>query len=420
MVTGEEFLRDLREALNHLYDPDYLRHSPLATIFGVDGRFDTPAAVQRVLTEAIESLKPHGATQSQAPTWRVYDLLFYRYVQQAGQQEVADQLGVSVRQLRREQHAALETLAYELWDAFDLSEKTPGTAKPEERASATGDPTEEIIEELGWLKQKAPDTVTSLDEVITSVVNLATRLSEQHKVQLTTDTPEEIPNLAAHPIAVRQMLLNLVSVAISRATDGEISLRARHAHFDVELDVQGEPNTSDGTVKPLSDSEDRNLQVAEQLAKMSGGQLTLKSPTPGFSAVLRLPAAQQVPVLILDDNVDTLQLLQRYTSGTRYQAIVTQRPDTLISLAAVHRPAAIVLDVMMPEVDGWEMIGRLLQHPDTSDVPLVVCSILAQAELARSLGVAAYLQKPVSRQTFLDALDQHAHPQRREPARGSR
>ena len=59
----------------------------------------------------------------------------------------------------------------------------------------------------------------------------------------------------------------------------------------------------------------------------------------------------------------------------------------------------------MPHVDGWEILGRLKQHPATKDIPIVVCTILAQQELALSLGASGFLRKPVSRQAFLSALD---------------
>jgi len=107
MLTNEQFLKHLRDALNHLYDPDRLRRNPLATLFGLADRFDTPRVLQRVLTEAIQSLEPKADEPTRSHSRRIYDLLLYRYVQQFSQQEVADQLGVSVRHLRREQHAAL-------------------------------------------------------------------------------------------------------------------------------------------------------------------------------------------------------------------------------------------------------------------------------------------------------------------------
>jgi CheY-like chemotaxis protein len=65
----------------------------------------------------------------------------------------------------------------------------------------------------------------------------------------------------------------------------------------------------------------------------------------------------------------------------------------------------IVLDVMMPRIDGWEMLGRLRSNRATSHVPVIVCTIMAQEELALSLGAAGFLKKPVTRQDFLAALD---------------
>jgi len=63
------------------------------------------------------------------------------------------------------------------------------------------------------------------------------------------------------------------------------------------------------------------------------------------------------------------------------------------------------VDVMMPGVDGWELLGRLRQHPLTGHIPIVVCTVLTQEELALSLGASDFLPKPVARQAFLEALD---------------
>ncbi len=60
-MNREQFLDALRIALNHLYDPDALRRSPLAAAFGVADRLDTPAALQKILTSAIASLRPSPA-----------------------------------------------------------------------------------------------------------------------------------------------------------------------------------------------------------------------------------------------------------------------------------------------------------------------------------------------------------------------
>jgi CheY-like chemotaxis protein len=64
-----------------------------------------------------------------------------------------------------------------------------------------------------------------------------------------------------------------------------------------------------------------------------------------------------------------------------------------------------VLDVMMPEVDGWKVLAQLRQHPATADLPILVCTILPQEEIALDMGASGFHSKPVTRQQFLAALD---------------
>jgi CheY-like chemotaxis protein len=65
----------------------------------------------------------------------------------------------------------------------------------------------------------------------------------------------------------------------------------------------------------------------------------------------------------------------------------------------------IVLDVMMPGVDGWELLQRIRHAPELEAVPVVVCSVLKDADLAEALGAAAFVNKPVLRQSFITALE---------------
>ena len=145
--------------------------------------------------------------------------------------------------------------------------------------------------------------------------------------------------------------------------------------------------------------------MARRLVNVYGGKLTLSSSEAPFAAWLILPALERLLVLAIENNEDALQLLKRYTSGTRYRLVGTRDPEEALSLVEKTSPGIIVLDVMMPEVDGWDLLGRLRQHPFTAQVPIVVCTIRAQAEVALSLGASDLLWKPVSQQTFLGALD---------------
>ena len=77
-----------------------------------------------------------------------------------------------------------------------------------------------------------------------------------------------------------------------------------------------------------------------------------------------------------------------------------------IRLAQELVPHAILLDVMMPEIDGWEVLQTLRTNTQTAAIPVVVCSIFNDPDLAYSLGASLVLSKPVSRDAVLGALRQ--------------
>ena len=402
-LTREQFLKHLRDALNHLRDPNYLRQSPLAATCGVANQPDTPAALRRILTDAVKSLKPEADEPPQSPAWRLYESLFYRYVQYFSQLEVADQLGISTRQLRREQRAALETLAHQLWEQLDVERQR------DEKPS---------YEDLAWLKDTPPENSTDLKRELPAVLELTRPLATQHGVHLALAVDDDLPQAAADPVAVRQTLISLLSAAIPRASScQQVHVSARSLPREVVIEVQcARPGrlrvSTPGKPARSSDNDAARLDMARQLADLCGGSLTISDSGEGFSARLIVPALGQLPVLAIDDNAGTLRLLQRYAAGTRYRLVGTPDPEQALALAQELSPHVIVLDVMMPHVDGWEILGRLRQHPLTAHIPIVVCTILAEEELALSLGASAFVRKPVTRQAFLAALDRQIGPDR--------
>lgn len=406
MLTREQFIKCLRDALNHLHDPGRLRRSPLAALFGVENRFDTSLALQRTLTEAIDSLKPLDDEPYQSRAWRIYDSLHCCYVQQLSQRIVADQLGISTRQLRREQHIALEELADQLWQQFDLQAELLTDTCEAEAAEPQATTAPMDTEELAWLKNSPPEKSTDLDQALVETADLARPLAAQHNVSLQIESTDSSPMLAVHPVAFGQMLLNLLTVAIQRVPGGAVHVEAEFLQWQVEIQVRCTGPTPN--LQPPSGDEAASLDMAHRLAELSRGTLTHAFDEGMFSATLTLPELEQWPVLVIDDNADTLQLMERYASGTRYRLVGTRDPEEALALAAQVGPQVIVLDVMMPQIDGWRVLSQLRQHPQTSRIPVVVCTILAQEALALSLGASAFIRKPVTRQALLEALDRQS------------
>ncbi len=117
-----------------------------------------------------------------------------------------------------------------------------------------------------------------------------------------------------------------------------------------------------------------------------------------------MPVYEQETVLVIDDNADFIQLLRRYASGTRFRVVGFQDPRVALRALATVQPRAIVLDVMMPNMDGWEMLRRLRRDAATASLPIIVCTMLKQPELAHALGGTFFLAKPITQADFLAAL----------------
>ncbi len=403
-LTFDRFVGDLRSALHYLYDPDQLRRSSLASLFGVSG-FDAAAALQRILTDAVEALQPAADEPSQSRAWRIYDALVYRYVRRFERDVVADQLGISGRQLRREQRAALEVLADYLWKQYGLAAKAEGALNPASAALASGEAVQAKSEAPAWLRDLPPEKPAALRQVLQATLDLARPLSRQWTVRLEGVLPEELHDLAVPQVALRHALLSLLGIAIPRASGGSVTVSAVLVDDMIELAIISTESAAEGG--PLSEHEISSLGVARHLADAAGGALIFDAELGAqpFSARLTLPILERVSVLVVDDNADVLQLFERYASGTRYCLTVTHEPKQALRLAQTLEPQIIVLDVMMPEVDGWELLAQLRQQPETVDTAVIICTVLPQEALALGLGADAFLQKPVSQEDFLLALD---------------
>lgn len=405
MLAHDQFVSSLRLALTHLYDPHLLQASPLIEALGLADQPQAASALRRTLVQAIDEMKPAPQVPPQARAWRTYDILFCRYVQQCSQEEVAEQIGISVRHLRREQQMAVDALAHHLQERFHLELMASPLAAGEE------DATEEVAiplpEELAWLRQLLPTQPVEIEQALQAALELIRPLATQHAVAIQAALPRATSAFAVHFVALRQILLGLLTVAVRQAANGRVDIAAEALPQAVEVKIACQTAAA---TRALSADDLSNLEMVRQLVDACGGRLFVGADAAPFQATVSLPTPEQVPILVIDDHADTIRLFQRYTAGTRYQIVGAPTAADAFRLAEQLAPALILLDVMMPAVDGWELLGRLRQHPLTAHIPIVVCTILPQEELALALGASDFLHKPVSQTTFLERLDHLTRP----------
>jgi CheY-like chemotaxis protein len=397
------FINDLRKALNSLYDLNHLRQNPLCQVFTDGNPFDASLWLQHVLEDAISALKPKKGETPGSYAWETYELLSLRYLQQFSQKEVADQLGVSVSQMNRVQQKALETLAAYLWEKFKLANRVKDEGKTEQIAAETPESPAPADADLAWMAVASREKVADLGVHLQGALAIIQPFLAKYTVTLETPLLPVPIEVLVYPMALRQILLNLLAITIPLMATGRITLTIARPDKGVALHLDGHQFL--GAAAVLTEDQKTNLDIAANLTRLSGGKLDFQSDENGIQVCLQLPVRASLPILVIDDNLDTLRLLQHYLADTRYRLVSTSDPQQAIPMAESSAAQAIVVDVMMPRIDGWTLLQKLHNHPVTANIPVIICSILRQEELAESLGASAYLRKPINQAEFLALLD---------------
>ena len=120
-----------------------------------------------------------------------------------------------------------------------------------------------------------------------------------------------------------------------------------------------------------------------------------------------------VTVLLVDDNPQNLKVLYETLKDKGYRLLIANDGEKALDLAHRHQPEVILLDIMMPELDGYQVCERLKADPVTSDSAVVFLSALddLQAKVRGfSLGGADYISKPFQAQEVIARVKTHGHP----------
>ncbi len=392
MIAFESFEEGLQDTLNHLYNPAYHPPGAVCIVLGLEARAALQS-VQEAVSEAIEILAPAPHVPPSARSRRIHDVLARRYLEKLTQEETAERLGITPRHLRREQTQAVNTLARLLW------ERHGGLLLPDADFRAEGESPEwlsQVRQELVALEKGSRGNIASVGDAITSMVELVSPLAARHGIRLTIDRIQPGLMAAIHPSKLRPVLVNSLTGLIRRMTVGSVAIHAAGTGNLVQITIAGSPAPPD---EPPEDD-----LVRELLSDHAGAIQRLVSGN-RFILTVTLPAAAKVTVLVVDDNADLLHFYRRYVQGTRYQIVPLAEGSRLFETINSVAPDVIVLDVMLPDIDGWELLAHLHNHPTTRPIPVILCSVVREEELALALGAAVYVSKPVRRQEFIQALD---------------
>jgi len=248
--------------------------------------------------------------------------------------------------------------------------------------------------------------------------------------------------IMADPGRFKQILLNLLSNAI-KFTDqgGRVYVGARRQGSNVRFEVT---DTGIGIApedqarlfhefQQLSAGPDRpqqgtglGLALSKRLVELHGGLIGVNSVSmKGSTFWFTIPLASRQPskvepvpdegpeniagplILVVEDDPTAAELLVHYLRSAGYRTEVAKEGIEALEKAKRLRPVAITLDVLLPGLDGWDVLARLKQDTKTAHIPVVVVSVLDERSRGRALGAADYFVKPVSRETLIARLQRY-------------
>jgi CheY-like chemotaxis protein len=118
-------------------------------------------------------------------------------------------------------------------------------------------------------------------------------------------------------------------------------------------------------------------------------------------------ASGAASILIIDDDPDVHTILQRALRQRGWQVYSAKTSDEGLRTARLRRPDLILLDVVMPGADGWEILSTMKGDPDIMDIPVIMLTMLDDRRLGFALGAADYLTKPIDMQQLTDVIQRH-------------
>ena len=291
-----------------------------------------------------------------------------------------------------------------------------------------------------------PVSVPALvDEVKTLTAPLAS--SNGNRVEVSIDPG--VASIQTDVTKLKQSLLNLVSNACKFTKDGRVGLdvrlqdgaEGREIVFEVaDSGIGMTPQQQAKLFQAFSQADSSTtrkfggtglgLAITKRLCNLLGGDVKVTSEEgkgSRFTITLPLRAAevwnsfegpapevsvpeQSATILLIDDDPQVHDLLGQMLGREGYRVEhATSGPDALTMVQKV-RPAAILLDIMMPQVDGWTVLSALKRDPNLAAIPVIIVSMLDERPLGLSLGAAEFLTKPIDRSRLVETVRAHAGP----------
>lgn len=273
-----------------------------------------------------------------------------------------------------------------------------------------------------------------VDRVVEEAVDTVAPLALRKHIEVSSDTRQAGGTFRTDHDKIKQVLINLLANAVKFTDAGDVVCTAvrdgDRLHFEVrDTGIGIAPEEQERVFNKFYqiDSSHRRehrgtglgLPLCRMLVELLGGQISLASepgrgtrisfwvpliPRPAQAVAEPEPADTPGQVLVIEDDPAALELIQKVLKAEGLDAVLASNGAEGLRLARSVRPRVITLDLLMPEVDGWEVLEQLKSDPETRDIPVVILSCVDRKDRGQRMGADAYLVKPFDRRAFLGVL----------------
>ena len=295
-----------------------------------------------------------------------------------------------------------------------------------------------------------------IDDMIRDVITTIFPLIEKNSNQLEVRITDELGDLTADLTRTRQVLFNLISNSAKFTEKGTIIVEAFSETSpdgemivfkvrDTGIGMRGDQLSrifdpfiqADASTTKQFGGTGLGLTISRTFCRMMGGDIAVESEHgKGSTFTVKLPrevkakqekaesslksvrpksrgkaAGEYGPntVLAIDDDPAVHDMLTTYLEKEGFEVVSALSGEEGLRLAREIKPIAITLDIIMPGMDGWAVLGALKAQPETASIPVVIITIEENRNLGFTLGAADYMVKPISRVQLFDTLRKYKH-----------
>jgi len=276
----------------------------------------------------------------------------------------------------------------------------------------------------------------SLADVLENGLRMFHERANRHGINLRLQIDEEIGLIEAHERMVKQVIVNLLSNAVKFTPDGGqigVSAQIRDGEVWISVHDTGIGIASEDQLRIFDEFQQARsgmtrteegtglgLTLSKKFVELHGGRIWVESKVGmGSTFTFTLPLRTRVEtdtvkpiliertgplILLVEDDGRAIDLLTLYLTAEKYSVVVAHDGNQGLDIARRLHPAAIILDIMLPRLDGWDFLVQAKDDPDIASIPVIIVSILDERGKGIALGAAEYIVKPASRDHLLTVL----------------